>query len=290
MGTQRASRTAVFVCQARAVAHGRLGVGRFDDPTALALLRDGERTRVERARSGVEPKAWSQRLDVELLTRQAESMTARTVAIDDAVRAGAHPQVVILGAGLDGRAWRMPELSGVAVFEVDHPASQQDKRERATALDPAAGPPRFVPVDLTRAALGPALAGAGHHESLPTTWVLAGVIPYLTESDVAATVAAVAARSAPGNRLVVSYATGSPRAALGRLLARGFLRVTGRENPMAHEPRRSSWSPESLRAVLASAGLQVLSDAGLVALADELAVPTRQLGASRVAVAVMPAT
>jgi len=288
MGTQRASRTAVFVCQGRAVAHGRMGVGRFDDPTALALLRDGERARVERARSGVPPQAWSQRLDVELLTRQAESMTARTVAIDDAVRAGAHPQVVILGAGLDGRAWRMPELSSVAVFEVDQPASQQDKRERATALHPAAGSLRFVPVDLARAALGPALADAGHDAERPTTWILEGVIPYLTEAGAAAAVAAIAARSAPGSRLVVSYQTGSPRAALGRLLVRGFLRLTGRENPMAHEPRRSSWTAESLGAVLTGTGLRVVSDAGLVALAGGRAVPARHLGTSRVAVAVMP--
>ena len=83
MGAQQASRTAVFVCQGRAVAHGRPGVGRFDDPTALALRRDGERTPVERARAGDPPKAWSHRLDVELFTRQAEAMVARTVAIDD---------------------------------------------------------------------------------------------------------------------------------------------------------------------------------------------------------------
>jgi len=42
MGTRPASRTAVLVCQGRAVAHGRSGVGRFDHPTALALLRDGD--------------------------------------------------------------------------------------------------------------------------------------------------------------------------------------------------------------------------------------------------------
>ena len=43
MGERKASRTAVQVCQGRAVAHGRLAVGRFDDPTALALLRlDGD--------------------------------------------------------------------------------------------------------------------------------------------------------------------------------------------------------------------------------------------------------
>ncbi len=38
------------------------------------------------------------------------------------------PQVVILGAGLDTRAWRMPGLDGVTVFEVDHPDTQRRKR------------------------------------------------------------------------------------------------------------------------------------------------------------------
>src|SRR5919199_1800436 len=54
-----------------------------------------------------------------------------TAAIDRAVRdavAGGATQLVILGAGYDGRAWRMPELTGVKVFEVDHAATQGDKR------------------------------------------------------------------------------------------------------------------------------------------------------------------
>jgi Leucine carboxyl methyltransferase len=53
------------------------------------------------------------------------------VAIDDAIRTAASPQVVILGAGLDGRAWRVSELADAIVFEVDHPDSQRMKRERA---------------------------------------------------------------------------------------------------------------------------------------------------------------
>jgi O-methyltransferase involved in polyketide biosynthesis len=129
-----------------------------------------------------------------------------------------------------------------------------------------------VPVDLTQAALGPALAAAGHQESRPTTWVLEGVIPYLTPDDAAATVAAVAARSAPGSRLVASYQTGSPRAVLGRLLARGFLLLTGRGDPMAFEPRRSSWTPESVRALLADSGLRFTADIDLLTLAGELSV------------------
>jgi hypothetical protein len=114
-----ASRTAVLVCQGRAVAHERLAVGRFEDPTAMALLRGAERAAVERARADGAPNGWADRMDVEMLHANAEVMVPRTVAIDDAVRQRPNPQLVILGAGLDGRAWRMPELADVDVFEVD---------------------------------------------------------------------------------------------------------------------------------------------------------------------------
>ncbi|HEX6418594.1 MAG TPA: class I SAM-dependent methyltransferase [Acidimicrobiales bacterium] len=289
MGARGASRTAVLVCQGRAVAHGRLAVGRFEDPTALALLRGDERLRVERARADVPPRAWSQRMDVGLIRLQAESMAARTVAVDDAVRAAGNPQLVIVGAGLDGRAWRMPELCGVDVFEIDHPASQEAKRERVAALRPLVGSLKFVAVDLTEAPLGPALTAAGHDEAVPTTWVLEGVIPYLTRQHAAATVAAVVERSAPGSRLVVHYQVRSAQAAFGRLLARVFLRLSRREDPMANEPRRSSWTRGSMRALLDDAGLRVTDDVALVSLADELSLPARQLRTSGVAVAVVPA-
>jgi methyltransferase (TIGR00027 family) len=133
MAGLRASRTAVLVCQARAVAAGRLAVGRFADPVAIRMLRPDERAEVELARGPV-PRGWSERVTYEFLTATAEVLASRTVAIDDAVRRRGHAQLVILGAGLDGRAWRMPELAGASVFEVDQPASQQDKKERITGL------------------------------------------------------------------------------------------------------------------------------------------------------------
>jgi O-methyltransferase involved in polyketide biosynthesis len=54
-------------------------------------------------------------------------MQVRTRLLDDAVRnfidAGGR-QLVLLGAGFDCRALRMPELDCAQVFEVDHPATQ----------------------------------------------------------------------------------------------------------------------------------------------------------------------
>ncbi|HET6954890.1 MAG TPA: hypothetical protein VFI47_31300 [Acidimicrobiales bacterium] len=88
----------------------------------------------------------------------------------------------------------------------------------------------------------------------------------------------------------MSYQTGSPGAVLGRLLARCFLLLTGRGDPMAHEPRRSSWTPESVRALLAAAGLRFTADVDLLTLAGELSVPTRHLRTSKVAVADRPSS
>lgn len=228
MGTARASRTAVLVCQGRAAADGRLAPGRFADPTASPLLRPDERAVVDRVRAGVTPDGWRPRIDHETVRASAEVVAPRTVAVDDAVRDRSHPQVVILGAGLDGRAWRMPELAGVAVFEVDHPASQQDKRERAGAL--SGPPPRYVPVDFRRDRLSEALAGAGHRADVPTTWIWEGVVPYLTRTQVAATVAEIAAGSATGSRLVVNYQTPAVTTTLGRVVARLLSAGAGRSS------------------------------------------------------------
>ena len=288
MTRNEASRTAVLVCQGRAVADGRLAVGRFDDPVARALLRDDELAAVERARTGVAPPGWADRMEVEMLAANAEVIVPRTIAIDDAVRAGANPQLVILGAGLDGRAWRMPDLADVDVFEVDHPASQDDKRDRARGLQPVSRTLRYVPVDFGRDALGPALAAAGHQAALTTTWVWEGVVPYLSRAEVETTVAAFSTCSAPGSRLVVNYQAPSWAASVGRLVARGLTMIARRPDPLGAEPRRSTWTPEAIRALLARMGLRVVSDDDLLTLARQLPIPIhhrRSLQSGRVAVA-----
>jgi hypothetical protein len=80
---------------------------------------------------------WRQRVDYETVRANAELIVPRTVVIDDAVGAHPSPQVAILGAGLDGRAWRMPELPGAAVLEVYRPASQQARSTSRPAGQPA---------------------------------------------------------------------------------------------------------------------------------------------------------
>ena len=284
MSERAASRTAVLVCQGRAAAAGRAGTARFADPLAVRLLRAEERTPVEQVRANTPPTGWRERTAYESVRACAEVVVPRTVAIDEALRAHVGDQLVILGAGLDTRAWRLSELARTDVWEVDHPASQQDKQDRLPAEQAAvARSVRFTPVDFALDDLGTALDDAGHDPSAPTTWLWEGVVPYLTRDEVRATVAALAARTAPGSALVVNYQSPSTRAAAGRLLTR----VLG-SSITSGEPWRSLWRPEQLATLLDEYGLRVVSDDNLLDLAHTHGIPTQgrtSLRSGRVAVA-----
>ncbi|HMM93467.1 class I SAM-dependent methyltransferase [Phycicoccus sp.] len=287
MTPQGASTTAVLVCQGRAVADGRLGVGRFADPVAVRLLDPAEREVVERVRAGRTPGApWG--MAEEMVLHTAATMVPRTVAIDDAVREHRSGQVVVLGAGLDARAWRMPELETATVFEVDHPASQADKQRRVAGLEPVAGRVVPVAVDLANDPLATALTAAGLDESAPTTWVWEGVVPYLTRDAVASTLVQLAVLSAPGSRLVVQYQQRSVVATTLRAAMRLALRVARRPDPLAREPWHTLLTPDELGLVLRPCGFSISSDHSLLELADGMDLPGRRdgsLGNGRVAVA-----
>lgn len=284
----RASRTALFVCQGRAVGHARLAVGRFADPVAAQLLRPDELVAVERARADVPPAEWRERLATESLRACAEVVVPRTVAIDDAVREASHRQVVIVGAGLDSRPWRLHALHDAAVFSVDHPATQADAENRSAALRPMTDRLIWVPVDLAQKSLDLALAGTGHDTGMATTWVWEGVIPYLTPQQVDATVAVISVRSASGSVLAVNYQSPSWVAALGRRVAGLAARAAGLDDPLTDEPWRSSWTPDRMRGLLARHGFIVRSDEDLASVAARIDSPTtnrRSIGTGRVAVA-----
>lgn len=274
----QASRTAVAVCMGRAAAQGATSVTAFDDPTALALLPAGARARVERLRAGVPGATLLDRLKDGYVRTLSRMAVARTVAIDDAVREAACPQLVILGAGLDGRAWRMAELGEAVVFEVDHPDTQREKRERASGLGLKAAEVRFVPVDFSRDRLGDALASAGHDPSRPTAWLWEGVVMYLTPAQVEATLAVLAGRSVPGSRLIVLY----HKPALVLRLIGPLLRLGG-------EPLRSAYEADAMRELLERHAFRVARDEDVATLGGRLSADvarqTRRLTHMRLAIA-----
>ena len=120
------------------------------------------------------------------ITQRVQSIwgyaAARTRHFDDffiAAGAAGIQQVVILAAGLDARAWRLPWLSDTVVFEIDQPRVLEFKADtllahgaRSAARDVA------VPIDL-RQDWPTALRGAGFDDSRPTAWLAEGLLPYL---------------------------------------------------------------------------------------------------------------
>jgi methyltransferase (TIGR00027 family) len=289
MTERAASSTALLVCQGRATADGRYAVGRFSDPIARELLDPADRIIVDRVRADRVPTEAADRMAYEMVRRTGLTMVPRTISIDDAIRNHAAGQLVILGAGLDARAWRMSELAWATVFEVDHPASQQDKLRRIGGLAPTARRVVAVAIDLASERLGPTLERAGFDPQAVTTWVWEGVVPYLTADEVRATVAQVAELSAPASQLVVNYQTKSVPTTVMRVAMRLVLRVSRQHDPLAGEPWRSRWRPDRMRSMLSDNGFDVTSDSDLLTLSEGLALPSDNKGSlrnGRVAVAV----
>ena len=254
MKGQRPSRTAHFVALGRAIADlGLSHIPNFRDPTARVFLN--EKGQQSLAKIEQELGSGKRSMRVEMARGMADMIGLRTAAIDaavrDAIALGAR-QLVILGAGYDGRAWRMPELAGVKVFEVDHPATQGEKRARVTALPPAAGILSFVSIDFERESLDSVLDRAGHDRSVPTCWIWEGVVMYLTRDAMLATLAGVAGRSARGSTLIVNYHT-----VHRRWLARLIFRLIG-------EPQISAWTPEEMATDLQPVGFVVHEDSGMI--------------------------
>ena len=255
MKTGRPSRTAQFVALARALADlGLSHVPDFHDPTARVFLSDrGKRSFAKTERLLAEGKRSG--FTIEGARAMADMLALRTAAIDSAVRqtiTSGVRQVVILGAGYDGRAWRLGELEGVKVFEVDHPATQAEKRARVTELPPAKGIVTFVSIDFEREPLDAALERAGHDVSVPTCWIWEGVVMYLTRDAMRSTLASIASRSAAASTLIVNY-----HAPHRRWFARLIFRLIG-------EPQISAWSPEEMAADLRSVGFVVRDDSSML--------------------------
>jgi methyltransferase (TIGR00027 family) len=114
-------------------------------------------------------------------------------------------QVVIAGAGYDGRAlrFRRPDVS---FLELDHPVTQGDKRRRLAELGVDVSHVRFVPVDFARDAVDRALMRAGHDDRMPTCFLCEGVTPYLHRHDLVRLLQALHSRAAPGSPLAIDFA------------------------------------------------------------------------------------
>ncbi|MFI7008373.1 class I SAM-dependent methyltransferase [Streptomyces sp. NPDC050145] len=197
--------TAIGVARVRALETGREDA-LFRDPLARAFATAG----------GLWPSS-SPLPDDEVARRRRQavslSIVIRTKFLDDLLReasgAGVR-QVVLLGAGMDSRAFRMNWPEGTRLFEVDTAAPLEFKasvlrQERAVARCERI----TVAADL-REDWPTALTAAGHDPSAPTVWIAEGLLIYLPEDAVELLLARIGARSADGSRMGLTL--GSPGA------------------------------------------------------------------------------
>jgi len=129
--------------------------------------------------------------------------------LDDCLKAGIE-QLVILGAGLDSRAYRIAGLKGrIDLFEVDHPATQAVKCAKLTKLfGELPTHVTYVPIDFNAETLDK-LFDFGYHRQGKTLFIWEGVVYYLTAEAVDQTLSFVSRNSGAGSSIIFDYAYAS---------------------------------------------------------------------------------
>jgi len=136
-------------------------------------------------------------------------LAARCRYIDDYLKACLETgldQLVILGAGLDSRAYRFEQLAGrVRVFEVDHPATQRAKINKlAKVLGSLPEHVTFVPIDFDEETLEK-LFDFGFSPQAKTLFIWEGVVHYITVEAVDQTLRFVVENSGSGSSIIFDY-------------------------------------------------------------------------------------
>jgi methyltransferase (TIGR00027 family) len=177
-----------------------------DDDLALSILPAGQRAIVRAMR-----RPLLRRLTIAAGERTVPGSWAliacRKRYIDDKLdeALGNIDAVVVLGAGMDTRAYHLARRSDIPVFEVDLPVNIERKRaavQRTIGALPSSV--HLVPLDFEHDDLIGALTGQGYRADARTFFIWEGVTQYLTEDAARATLGALQAAPA-GSRLVFTY-------------------------------------------------------------------------------------
>lgn len=232
----QASRTAEYVALFRAIETTLPPDRRlFDDPFAARFLSPPLAAVATLSRLPGAADLISRFIDRRWAGARS-SAVARTRCIDDTMMAALSEgieQVVILGAGFDCRAYRLRNLVGLPVFEVDHPDTQVEKRAiLRRASIPVPPSVRFVSTDFHAGDLDQKTGAAGYSTNARTFILWEGVTPYLTESAVDDTLR-WCAQAASGSQVLLTYVDRAvlddPRAFAGTDRLFSTLKAAGEE-------------------------------------------------------------
>ena len=211
----RPSFTAELVCIYRATS---TILGWCNDPFAIEFLDWDAQLYVQFV------STMKQLAGKKLKLTMTQYLAARTSYLDDFVLAGNSEQIVILGAGLDSRAYRLRHLlkKNVKIYEVDAPATQRHKKAALERLytrrpDLFNGAileqcVTFVSCDFaSNESFVQKLMEKGFDKSNPnTTVLLEGVASYLVVDDLKKTLQDIAS-FAPGTRFAMNCIEDSVR-------------------------------------------------------------------------------
>ena len=127
-----------------------------------------------------------------------------------AIEAGVR-QIVLIAAGLDSRAYRLPWADGTVVYEIDQPKVLEFKRTvMAQAGDPPRAERREVAVDL-RDDWARALQDSGFDPTVPTAWIAEGLLIYLPAAAQDQLFSGIDALSSPGSWVAVEEGRPMPQ-------------------------------------------------------------------------------
>ena len=204
---QKPSETALFAALRRAIAHKDFQNQKFGpDYLAECFLPVHFRFFLRFKRVRENTKA---RLDGFLPGLNAY-MIARTAYFDglflDALK-NSVPQVVLLGAGYDTRAYRFAEFNQASrVFELDIAPTQNRKKDclKKAHID-IPGRVKLAPIDFNKDALEKVLKNAGYDDREHTLFIWEGVSYYLEPGSVDATLAFACRNSHPQSAIAFDY-------------------------------------------------------------------------------------
>jgi methyltransferase (TIGR00027 family) len=249
----QASRTAERVAERRAVHQLLDHPIVFRDPLAFEVLQPEVASRIRAAPRDYDRSPIATPLRAFLAVRSRFAEDSLRTAIERGVS-----QYVIIGAGFDTFAYRNP-YPDIRVFEIDHPATQAEKKQRlAAARIELPANVSLIPADLSVRSLDEALASAAFESQKAAVFAWLGVIPYLELAAIETTFRYVASRPA-GTEIIFDY--GIPRRSLnfiGRLV---FDRMANRVAAIG-EPWKTFFTPEDLHRLLTDVGFSAVEDLG----------------------------
>ena len=166
-------------------------------------------------------------------------------------------QYIILGAGMDTFAFRHADkLRELAVFEIDHPVTQQFKKDRLIELgwDIPAGL-CLLSVDFNNDKLSEILFKSPYKPDVLSLYSWLGVVMYLSMDDIRKTLQDIASSSLSGSKLIFDYLDADafdPEKAALRTQSNIMMAK------MAGEPMLTGLPPEDLEDFLDKSGFRLL--------------------------------